>query len=204
MRLILLFFSCSLFAAYPVSIQSIVCREVESSSRYFTLSDYSWWKVVRFEPRWRTPVEWWQGVELIPKEYDSHPKNWHPHHEIEVYSKADFYRNSVITEENASNQEALKACTHVLLNRHTQEVLFAIYLDPSMALREVFQGAKEAGKQEGYRQGYSEGAQTRHFTEASKEQAAYQRGFHDGKEQGEREGFRRGYEEGGSRRRGFE
>ncbi len=124
---------------------------LQNSNGYFALSDGSCWKAISFQKRWRTLSEWWNSVELAPGNYECMPNDWHLGAQIEIYSK---YGNLEVREADASNQEELRRCTHLLVNPQTGYVLFAIALGPEDCIIELFNDAYR----EGYQSGYSEGS----------------------------------------------
>jgi hypothetical protein len=174
-------FSCSVFcASEPEKIETISCKVIlESSNGYFVLSDRSCWKVMGFWKRWRSLGEWWNGVELVPKNYECLPNDWYLGTQIQVYSK---YDNLEVDEANASNQEALKQCTHLLVNTRTGQVLFAIALEPSTCMVQLFNEANN----EGYNRGYNEGRLKCHQNAND----IYKNGHADGYKAGYTEGFK--------------
>ena len=120
-------FSCSAtFADGPEKTETLLSKVVmQNTNGFFVLSDGSCWKAMGFARRWRSLGEWWNGVQLAPEKYECVPNDWYPGAQIEVYPK---YGNLDVSEANASNQEALKQCTHLLLNTKNGQVLFAIAL----------------------------------------------------------------------------
>jgi hypothetical protein len=123
---------------------------LQNTNGYFVLSDRSCWKVIGFSKRWRSLTEWWNNVQLAPENYACVPNDWYLGSQIEVYPK---YGNLEISEGNASNQEALKQCTHLLVNTRTGQVLFAIALEPAECTIQLFNDAHEDGYDKGFHQG---------------------------------------------------
>lgn len=178
----------SIFAVWTCSIQSLEKIEslsakviLQDTNGYFVLSDGSCWKAVPFSKRWRSLNEWWNGVELVPKNYESLPADWYLGSQIEVYAKNNYLK---VNEANAANQDVLKQCTHLLLNTRTEEVLFAISLHPAECLTKLFEEAKK----EGYSEGYSKGRLSS-YQDATE---AYNGGYYDGYQAGYAEGVRVG------------
>ena len=151
---------------------------VGDTTAFFTLSDGSFWKAKSFVTRWRSPLEWWQGVEVAPPvHFRCTPKDWFLGAPIAVYPKYGME----IDASNASNQEELKQCTHVLINQHTGQVLFGIALAPAVAMNDIYNTGVTAGYNEGLQKGHREG-----------HQAAFQNGYN----QGYKEGFKKGEDQG--------
>lgn len=156
----------------PERIETLSAKVIlQSTNGYFVFSDRSCWKAVAFSKRWRSLSEWWNGVELAPEKYDCVPDNWVLGTEIEVYSK---FGNMDVDDANAANQELLKQCTHLLLNKRTGQVLFAIKMEPTECIISLH---KEA-YQDGYAQGYAQG-----------QSGSYTRGRDDGYRAGYTAGF---------------
>jgi hypothetical protein len=152
-------FILSLFAVLTTSLyagaqekREILSSKIvlENSYGYFVLSDGSQWKTIPFITRWRSLSEWWNNAQLVPQNYQCMPKDWFLGTEIQVYSK---YENLTVSEADASNEDALKQCTHLLVNGNTGQILFAIALHPAESLLYVFEDARK----EGYEQGFYEG-----------------------------------------------
>jgi hypothetical protein len=128
-----------------------------STNGYFVLSDRSCWKVVGFSKRWRTFSEWWNSVQLIaPECYECLPNDWYVGTQIEVHSKLDRLN---VSEADASNQEILRQCTHLLVNSHTGKVLFAISMEPGECMLEVFHEGFKLGHNQGIAEGRLQGYQ---------------------------------------------
>ncbi len=157
---------------------------LKNANGYFALSDGSLWKAVGFEKRWRTPSEWWNNVQLVPENYECVPNDWFLGAQIQIYSK---YDNLEVNEANASNQEALKQCTHLLVNTRSGQVLFATELDPAECVIRLFNDAF----QDGYQSGYSKG-RLESYKDASE---IYNSGHADGFKAGYEEGFQDGFRE---------
>ena len=150
---------------------------------YFVLSDQSCWKVISFEKRWRTISEWWNNAELITDEYLSGPDEWFQGADIQVHSKVDFLH---VNEANASNQNVLKQCTHMLVNASNGKILFAISLQPADCLAHLYQDAHKMGYNKGYNDGYYE--KRENATEIRNQ--GYKEGYNKGYEHGYADGFR--------------
>jgi len=153
---------------------------VGDTTAYYTLSDGTFWKTSAFVTRWRSPLEWWNGVEVAPPEsLRCTPKDWTLGAPIAVYAKFGME----IDISNASNLEELKKCTHVLVNQHTGQVLFGVALAPAVAMTEIFNTGVAAGYNDGLQKGHREG-----------HQAAYQNGYNKGYAEGRTKGEAQGYE----------
>jgi hypothetical protein len=155
----------------------IICSNGEG---YFTLADGSFWKVVPFEKRWRTLSEWWNNVDLIPDNYDAKPSDWHPGAKVEILEKAS---NFDVDEANAGNKDAIRKCTHLLKNKHNDQVLFAISLLPSTYGVEIYSQA--------FKDGYAKGEVDAASNTYIQRDAAYRRGHSDGYTKGYQEAARR-------------
>jgi len=167
----------------------------ENKGGYYVLADDSCWKVIGFSKRWRGLREWWNNVQLAPETYDCIPDNWIVGATIEIYQKSSF---PSIPLENASNKENVLQCSHVFLNKTTNQVLFAIALKPAECLTQLY----KLGHNDGYEEGHSKGRHERNHQE-------YQRGYQEGVEKIDQEykrGYRLGYQEGynqGSRHQSY-
>lgn len=152
--LVCLFAFCSLeLAADVVSITGKL--PMIDNHTYFVLSDGSCWKVAQFVKRWRSPLEWWRGVELaVPSNYESSPADWVLGTSVEVYLKQG---NSQIDDADASNQDEIRQATHFLMNQYTGQVLFATLLHPADALSQAYGDGWNQGRKSGYSEGYLSG-----------------------------------------------
>ncbi len=147
--------SAVLFAEQPQQFEALSANiSLENETGYFILSDGSFWKAIPYIQRWRDPLEWWNDVRLVPKEYETQPKKWAIGSEITVYSRGGLMH---ICDENASNQEAIRQCTHLLMNMHTGQVLFAIPYDPARGLEEFYHDVYNEAYEKGHAWGYSNG-----------------------------------------------
>lgn len=168
--------------AAAVRVEKLTSKVIlQNTQGYFVLSDASCWKVIGFEKRWRSLSEWWNNVELAPESYNCVPNDWQLGTEIEIYSK---YSNLQVPENNASNQDELRQCTHMFFNSRTRQVLFAVALEPEDCIIKLYADARE----EGYNLGYSQGK-----LDAS---LNYQNGYSDGKYTGYNDGYKDGYDDG--------
>jgi hypothetical protein len=149
-------FSFSLgYGGAPETVEMLSSKVIlESKEGYYVLSNGACLKVVGFSTRWRTPSEWWNNVELVPKNYECVPDDWFLGSEIEVYAK---YENLEVNLENATNAEILTQCTHLLYNTRTGQVLFAIWMHPAECLVQIFNDAHKDGYDKGYKEGYDKG-----------------------------------------------
>src|SRR5690348_14947900 len=119
-------------ASEPEKIEALSAKIIlQNSNGYYALSDGSCWKTIGFSKRWRTLSEWWNNVQLVPTYYECVPDDWFLGTQIEVYPK---FGNLAVNEADASNQDALKQCTHLMVNTRTGQVLFAIALHPADCL----------------------------------------------------------------------
>ena len=164
---------------------------VGETNGFFILSDGSCWKTASFVTRWRSPFEWWNGVDLTPPQnFQTTPKDWMLGAPIEVHAKMGL---SSIDISNASNATELNQSTHVMINQHTGHVLFGVSLAPSVAMMEIFKTGHAAGFQEGVQKGSSETRQAAHkegYNEGR--QAAYQEGYNEGRQAAYQEGYNEG------------
>lgn len=162
-------------AGQPEQVEALSAKVIlENANGYYALSDGSCWKAIGFSKRWRSLSEWWNNVEIVPKNYECVPNDWFLGTQIEIYAK---YGNLNVNEADASNQDELKQCTHLLVNRRTGQVLFAISLHPADCIVQLYTEAK----QDGYNQGYSKGrlANYQNATEIYNEgyKAGYTKGY---------------------------
>jgi hypothetical protein len=184
-------FGCSVgYSDSPEKVAKLSSRVIlENTDGYFALSDGSLWKVVGFSKRWRTLSEWWNNVQLTPKNYECVPGDWHLGTQIEIYAK-NAHLNA--NEANASNQESLKQCSHLLVNTRTEQTLFAIALEPSEAIVQLFQDAHGDGYRKGFFQGRSD-----HYQSAD---SIYEDGYKNGYQKGYSEGYQKAHQEETARR----
>lgn len=157
---------------------------LQNTNGYFVLSDGSCWKAIAFSKRWRSIKEWWRNVQLVPKNYECIPNDWYLGTHIEVYSK---YENLEVDEANASNQEDLKQCTHLLANTRTGQVLFAIALHPADCIVQLYNDSYG----DGYSDGFSEGRMESHKNAND----IYNSGYADGQKAGYAEGYQAAFKE---------
>lgn len=162
-------------AEYPEKMEMLCSKAVlKNDQGYFVLSDGSIWKAVGFAKRWRSLSEWWNSVQLVPEQYETLPTQWQLGTTIEAYPK---YGNLRVNEADASNQEALQQCTHLLVNTRTGQVLFATALDPALALVQIFDEARLEGYNEGYSSGYQLGRREVNATYESGYKEGYDVGY---------------------------
>jgi hypothetical protein len=154
--LIFFILACSLAQAMPPeSVVQLSTKVILSNNNgYYVLSDNTCWKVIYFSKRWRSLSEWWNDVKLVPETFECAPKDWIEGSYIEVYSKRDFPE---IPLQNASNQDDLINCSHVLINSTSKQVLFANALTTADCMVLLFNQAHEDGYNEGYTRGHSLG-----------------------------------------------
>jgi len=144
--------SCAVIHADDIEkIETLSSKVIlQNTDGYFVFSDGSCWKAIGFSKRWRSLSEWWNNVQLVPAHYECVPNDWFLGTQIEIYPKRQALK---VDEADASNQEALKQCTHLLVNTRTAQVLFAIALTPAEC---IVQLSKEMHK-DGYDQGFHKG-----------------------------------------------
>lgn len=144
----------SVGSADPENVSTLSTKIImEDTSGYFVLSDGSLWKTIAFSKRSRSLSEWWNGVELAPKNFECLPSDWYLGSEIEIVSK----RDSHVNEANAGNQEMLTKCTHLLVNTKTEQILFAVKMEFGECLAQVHKEALAQGYSSGYHNGYRTG-----------------------------------------------
>jgi hypothetical protein len=153
---LLLLLMCSLAHAMPPEKIAQLSAKVilTNDNGYYVLSDNSCWKVIYFSKRMRSLSEWWNNVRLVPETFECSPKDWVEGTYIEIYSKRDFPE---IPFQNASNQNDLINCSHVLINTASKQVLFANALSIADSMVLVFNQAYEDGYNKGYGIGHSLG-----------------------------------------------
>lgn len=151
MKKILLVF-LAFTAVYAEPNRALVAKVLPTETRgYFVFSDGTFWKVSSFIKRWRTPLEWIAGDELyVPENYDCTVAIWTLGDEFEAYPK---FGNARVNDSDASNEEAIKNHSHILVNTRTEKILFATPIHPSDFMIQVY----DEGYNEGYSSGYSEG-----------------------------------------------
>ncbi|HSW85898.1 MAG TPA: hypothetical protein VLG49_00200 [Rhabdochlamydiaceae bacterium] len=178
--------SCSVIHAnFPEKVEILSSKVIlQNTNGYFVLSDGSCWKTIAFSKRWRSIKEWWRKVQLVPKNYECVPNDWYLGTNIEVYSK---YENLEVDEANASNQDDLKQCTHLLVNTRTGQVLFAIALHPADCIVQLHNDSYG----DGYSDGFSEGRMESHKNATD----IYNSGYADGQKAGYAEGYQAAFKE---------
>ena len=177
---VLVTMSCSVCCASQLErVEALVSKAVlKNSDGYFILSDGSFWKVITFVKRSRTLSEWWNSASLIPEQYECVPNDWFSGAEIQVFSKANHLEVDLA---NASNEKALKQCTHLLYNSKNGQILFAISMQPSEFIDTLFKDARK----EGYNAGYSDGR----YQSTNDARASYNKGRDEGYKSGYQAGF---------------
>lgn len=143
---------------------------------YFQLSDGTHWKVIGFVPRTRGLGEWWNNVQLAPDTYKCLPKDWVVGAQIIAYPK---YGNLGVEESNAINHEALKQCSHLLVNQGNAQVLFALPLDPATWLVQLFNDAHRFGYDSGYNKGFYERSYVTEDEKKKQYDQGYSKGYSD-------------------------
>lgn len=171
---LVLFLGCSLcYGAKLEKIESLSSKVIlQDTNGYFVLSDGSCWKVIPFQKRWRSLFEWWNDVQLVPENYVCVPNDWYLGTEIEIYPKYE----CTVNEGDASNQELLKQCTHLLVNSRTKQVLFAIALHPAECTLQLFHDVHE----EAYNKGFNDGQMANHRSGTEIYNRGYSSGYQDG------------------------
>lgn len=158
-------------AAYAEPSMALVAKIVPTESRgYFIFSDGSFWKVSSFIKRWRTPLEWISGDEIyVPENYDCTVALWTLGDEFEAYPK---YGNARVNDSDASNEDAIKSHSHILVNTRTEKILFATPVHPSDFTIQIYNEGYDEGHSVGYKKGYSSGYSTGHTIGYSEGQTA--------------------------------
>jgi len=172
---LIMILSCSVICAEkPEKVETLSSKVIcQNTNGYFVLSDGSCWKAISFSKRWRSLSEWWNSVQLVPANYECVPNDWYLGTQIEAYRK---YGNLEVDESNASNQELLKQCTHLLVNSRTGQVLFAIALHPAECIVQLFTEAHE----DGYNKGLYEGRLKNYQNSSDSYKSGYSEGYKDG------------------------
>lgn len=155
--LILAIVPISFLKAVPVDNTGVIMGKVhtEGNKGYFILSDGTFWKAFSFTTRSRGPLEWLTGVELIvPDSYKCGLSEWVLGTEVDACPK---YFTLTVDESNASNQEDLKTCSHLLINKKSGKMLFAVPLHPVDCMDQIFQDGHTQGYAEGHTKGYNSG-----------------------------------------------
>ncbi len=184
---IVMFLGCVITNADCQQVETIAAKVIlQNTDGYFILSDKSCWKVAGFSKRWRGPLEWWNNVQLVPPNYECVPNDWFVGTQVAIYSK---YDRLDVSESDASNQEMLKQCTHLFVNARTEQVLFAIAMEPGEGLTQL---AKDMYK-DGYDKGVSEGRQEANKNSTDSYNKGHAKGFREGHAKGLKEGYDNGY-----------
>ncbi len=138
-------------AGEPENIQALSAKVIlQNTHGYFALADGNCFKAIGFSKRWRTLSEWWNNVQIVPQSYECVPNDWFVGTQIEVYPKNG---NLMVNEGDASNQESLRQCTHLLVNTRTGQILFAISMHPAECISQLYKDAFSDGHTEGYDKG---------------------------------------------------
>ena len=173
-------FSCTFLEANtpPEGIEKLASKVIlQNTKGYFVLADGSCWKTIAFVKRWRSLSEWWNGVELVPQNYECLPNDWALGSPIEIYTK---YDNLTVKESDADNESELKQCTHLLYNKRTGQVLFAISLEPAECIASLYKEARKDGYDDGYATGRKQSYKNAEEV------------YENGRLQGYKEGFKAG------------
>lgn len=179
---VVLIFVYTVHANDSAYVATLCAKVVASDGKgFFILSDGSYWKTVGFVKRTRSIAEWWNNVELAPKNYECVPNDWFIGAQIACFLKS---ANLTVDESNASNIEELKQCTHLLVNQGNEQILFAVMLDPATCLTQIFNQAYQDGYDKGNRDGRSSGQKN------NSEQ--YEKGRSDGYTAGYQAGYQQG------------
>lgn len=167
-----------LTASSPERIEALSAKVIlQDGSGYYALSDGSQWKVIGFSKRWRTFSEWWNNVEIAPEYYDCLPTDWYLGAQIETYTK---YGNLNVNEADAANSDILRQCTHLLVNRATGQVLFALLLHPADCLVQLYNDAYKDGHTKGFEKGRSLSNQKTDEIYNNGHSEGYKAGYADG------------------------
>lgn len=151
------------YADEPENIEILSSKAMlQSSEGYFALSDGSCWKVMGFSPRWRSLCEWWHNTQIVPPNYLTTPADWLIGTQIEIYP---IYGNIEANLDNASNEEDLMECTHLLFDVKTNRVLFAVSMHPAECMAEIFNDAHKDGYDHGFKAGYQKGCNEQNVKE---------------------------------------
>ena len=191
---ILLAVACSTLCANPPERTETLSSKIvlSNADAYFVLSDRSCWKAVGFSKRWRSLSEWWNNVQLAPENYECVPNDWFLGAQIDAYPK---YGNLDVSEANASNEQTLRQCTHLLVNRATGKTLFAIAMEPAECMMQLFRDAQREGYDQGYeqgrRQGYQNSTEIYNQGHAAGYQSGYTAGYRDSEQHQAQPGSRR-------------
>ena len=170
-----LFASISIYASGGPEKTEQICSKatLQDKSGYFVLSDGSCWKIIGFIPRWRTPSEWWNNVELVPENYKCEPSDWAVGTVIQTSPK---HLHLEVNEADASNQDSLMQCTDLIVNTRTGQVLFGLALNPAMFLAEVADRF--------FKDGYNKGERDESLRQAVNSTISYSRGHEAGYKEG--------------------
>lgn len=122
----------------------------QSHRGYFALSDGSYWKAVGLIARWRDPIEWIYGEELIPEDYLSMPRVWQVDEEIRTYLKRDSVNVKRVDLANLYDPVEFQKCSHLLFNVNREQGIFAVKLDIADCIVGVAYQAYENGYGEGF------------------------------------------------------
>ncbi|HRW58103.1 MAG TPA: hypothetical protein P5048_00620 [Chlamydiales bacterium] len=148
------FLTVSVFANSESYVAQIEGRIIIDKEGYYITDDGSCWTVRPLKKRWRTPLEWWKGVQIAAENFDCKPEDWHSGSSIEIYSKSDFVIYDV---ENASNKKELKRCTHIFVNTYNDQILFATKLGADFFMSKLVDDASCLAYKQGFSSGYSLG-----------------------------------------------
>lgn len=161
-------------AGHPEKIGILSSKVIlQNGNGYFVLCDGSCWKAICFNKRWRTLSEWWNGVDLVPDQYENYPKDWYLGTPIEIFSKHDSHEAK---ESNASNENELKQCTHLMVNTRTGYTLFVISMHPADCIIQLFNDAHE----DGYNKGIEEAKKHLNVQSSNSYRAGYTEGYKAG------------------------
>jgi hypothetical protein len=156
MKRVVLAFLMSVACLTAESTGTLVAKIAPSDTHaYFILTDGTFWKVSTFVKRWRSPLEWLGGAELIvPENYISSLSDWSYYEEFIICPKEGYLKAD---ESAASNQEELKKCTHLFTMPRNGRVLFATPLHPADFSSQLYNEGHSTGYAEGHRAGYAQG-----------------------------------------------
>lgn len=167
--------SFSLFADQSQEQESILASKViiTDSSGFYAMGDLSIWKVIGLSPRWRSLSEWWNGVQIVPEDFQCSINDFYVGAKLRIIPKHEY---NIFDDACAANKSDLARCSHVIVNTATNKCVFAIALRPETAIVELYNESYN----QGYSLGYNEGR--RRINVENYHQ--YEKGYRDGYKQG--------------------
>lgn len=163
---------------------------LKNDAGYFFLSNGTFWKIIPFKKRWRTLSEWWNGTEILSKDYQTRVKDWYLGAEVTIHPNQAMQD---LIENTSSNVKELEKCTHILVNPNSRKVLFAILLTPGACMGDIYSNGRYEGDQEGYSRGWNIGFALGCAMKGDQERArreSYNRGRQVGYDEGYQDGYR--------------